>query len=354
MGKVACILATSYTQGQIQNNRFNNASDCLLVPETSIEIIGGELVATSLPAWLRLEPTDAIRPGRWIRLRYRRSFFDDNVRPLIRFSDGVNEGLVQPMNGTLFGVREWIGYIPENASAISISPVARTGPFDFRLERVDYISPMQLLLRGALSNPRWIAWMIQTQTMGAREEARRALKLASTSTAFAGYNRWHRRHSRAVDLGGIDRPRADWRKTPSFRLFMSVGGSASRSLRPTVQSLLAQLYFRWSLHYLIDEHCRPGKQAEIRRQLSDDARISEITNATDLTSIAAEYSDNDVCALISAGDALPDYALAVVAETLARHPKAAAVYGDEDSISSSGELHSPILRPDWSPYFHAA
>jgi GT2 family glycosyltransferase len=324
-----------------------------LLPESGIQIIDGATVATSLPIWLSVEP-GAINSGHWVRLRYRRSIFDDNVRPLIRFSDGVNEGLVQPMNGTLFGVGEWIGYIPKNTSAIFISPVAHTGPFDFRIERVDRISPMRLLLRGALSNPGWIAWMIQTQLIGARDEARRALKLASTSTAFAGYNRWHRRLSRAVELDGIDRPRADWRKTPNLRLFMSVDGSASRSLQPTVQSLLSQLYFRWSLHYLIDEHCPSEWQVEIRRQLNGDARISEITDTTELTRIAADYSDNDVCALISAGDVLPDYALAAVVETLARHPTAAAIYGDEDSISSSGKLHSPVLRPDWSPYFQAA
>jgi O-antigen biosynthesis protein len=325
-----------------------------LVPETGVQIINGETVAKSLPVWLRVDPAAPIRPDSWVRLRYRSSFFDDNVRPLIRFSDGVNEGLVQPMNGTLFGVGEWIGYIPENTSTVSISPVARTGPFDFQIERVDYISPMMLFLRGALTNPRWIGWMLQTQMIGASEEARRALKLASTPTAFAGYNRWRRRLSRPVELEGIDRLRSDWSKTPKLRLFISVGSSTSRSLQPTVQSLRAQLNSFWSLHYRIDEDCPPEQQAEIRRQLCVDARIFEITNATDLTRIAADYSENDVCALITAGDVLPDYALAVVAETLARHPMAAAIYGDEDSISASGALHSPMLRPDWSPYFQAA
>jgi len=326
----------------------------LLLPETGVQIINGETVAKSLPVWLRVDPAAAIRPDSWVRLRYRSSIFDDNVRPLIRFSDGVNESLVQPMNGTLFGVGEWIGYIPEHTSTVSISPVARTGPFDFRIERVDYISPMQLFLRGALTNPRWIGWMIQTQMIGASDEARRALKLASTPTAFSGYNRWHRRLSRPVELEGIDRPRADWSKSSRVRLFMSVGSATSRSLQLTVQSLCAQINTFWSLHYRIDEDCPPQQQAEIRRQLSVDARISEFTDATDLARIAADYSENDVCALIAAGDMLPVYALAVVAETLARNPTAAAIYGDEDSISVSGALHSPALRPDWSPYFQAA
>ena len=243
-------------------------SRLLLRPESGVEIIDNQMVAKSRPTWLRVEPAEAIRPGCWVRLRYRSSFFDDNMRPLIRFSDGVNEGLVQPMNGMLFGVGEWIGYIPENTSTISISPVVRTGPFDFRIERIDHISPLQLLLRGALLNPRWITWMIQTQMRGARDEARRALKLASSATAFKSYSRWQRRLSRALELGGIDRPRADWRKTPSIRLFMSVGGSASRSLQPTVRSLLSQLYVRWSLHYMFEENCPPNEQTEIRRQLS--------------------------------------------------------------------------------------
>src|SRR5262249_7596301 len=158
--------------------------------------------------------------------------------------------------------------------------VACTGPFDFRIDRVDHILPIQLLLRGTLSNPHWIAWMIQTRIIGAREEARRALKLASTSTALAGYNRWHRRLSRSVQLKGIDQPRADWRKTPNLRLFMSVGPSSSRSLQLTIRSLFAQLFVRWSLHYLIDEQCPSGLRAEIRRQLGGEGRISEITGNT--------------------------------------------------------------------------
>ena len=236
----------------------------VLSPESGVEIINSQFVATSNPSWLCLDLKGAIRPGSWIRLRYGSSIFDDNVRPLIRFGDGANEGFVQPMNGTLFGVGEWIGYIPKNASTISISPVARIGPFDFRIERIEHILPMRLLLRGALSNPGWIAWMIWTQMIGARDEARRALKLASTSTAFTGYDRWHRRLSRAVDLDGIDRPRADWSKTPHLRLFMSIGGAlpslaADRSFADgaALCSLVAALSDRCD--------CPSEQQAEIRR-----------------------------------------------------------------------------------------
>jgi O-antigen biosynthesis protein len=324
-----------------------------LIPETGVEIINGKMIAKSLPIWLRLEATDPIRPNTWLRLRYRSSYFDDNVRPLIRFMDHADQSHIQAMNGTLFGVGEWVGYIPEHVTSISISPVNRTGPFGFRVERIDYISPLRLLLQGLLSNPLLAAWAIGTRLIGANEEARRALKFASTSTSLTEYNEWSRRLSRHVDADGIDCPRADWNKTSHFRLFMSVDGIASRFLRSTVQSLRSQLYSRWSLHYLVDHNCAPEQQLLIRGNLNCDPRISEIANANDLAAFCTNNSNNDFCTLISAGDVLPDYALAAVAELQTRHPAAAVVYGDEDSISSSGELHSPTLNPDWSPYFFA-
>jgi len=323
-----------------------------LLPESGVQILDGKTIANSLPVWLRLQSDEPVKSKNWVRLQYWRSFFDDNVRPLIRFTNSANKSLIQVMNGTLFGVGEWIGYIPEDTSAISISPVLRTGAFDFRIEGLDYISPVKLLLKGALSNPSWVAWAIETSLIGAQEEAHRALKLASTSTSFAGYNRWCRHLSRFVDIDGIDRPRANWHKTPSFRLFISINNNASQALQATVRSLLSQIYPRWSLHYLMGDNVPPDQQRRSYPELFDDARISEITNVTDLEAIAADYSENDVCALISSGDMLPDYALAAVAELLAQYPTSAVVYGDEDSISSSGDMHSPILRPDWSPYFH--
>ncbi len=327
-------------------------NSCTLSPESGVDIVDGKMVAVSLPVWLRLD-APAIRPGRWVRLRYQSSIFDDNVRPLIRFGSDDGER-VQPMNGMLFGVGEWIGYIPERTTSVSINPVIHRGPFDFSVERVDRVSPLQLMLRGALANPGWIAWMIRMQWIGNREEARRALKMAGTSTGLSAYHRWRRRLSRPIDFDGIDRPRADWSTTPSIRLFMSIGGVTPRALQETVRSLEAQRYRRWTLHYLLDGQYTAAQQAEIRRQLGDDARISEITDATELRQVAADYFDFDFCALISAGDVLPDYALGVVVEAAQRNSSAGAIYGDEDAVGRSGKLHSPVLRPGWSPYFQAA
>jgi hypothetical protein len=54
-------------------------------------VIGGGTVARSLPVWLRVSPVAAFPSRRWVRVRYRSSFFDDVARPLIRFetADGV-------------------------------------------------------------------------------------------------------------------------------------------------------------------------------------------------------------------------------------------------------------------------
>lgn len=335
--------------------RSGDQSGFWLVPETGVEIIDGKTMAGSPPVWLRLEPAAAIRPGSWVRLRYRSSFFDDNVRPLIRITDNTDQSRVQVMNGTMFGVGEWTGYMPDNIAAISISPVARAGQFDFRIERVDFVAPLQLFVQGVKSNPRLIVRIVETWLRGARDESRRALRFAGSSTDFAEYDRWSRHLTRDADFDGIDRPRSDWTKTPQFRLFMSVGRAAPHSIQSTVRSLLAQIYGRWTLQYSIEGDCPPERQAEIRAAFAGDPRIAEIAADADMMTIAAGCTEDDICALISAGDMLPEFALALVAETAAQRPQVGVVYGDEDSLSlSSGKFHSPALNPDWSPYFQAA
>lgn len=57
-----------------------------LEPESGVELKDGATHAVSLPFWLRLEPAKPICKCRWIRIRYSCGFFDEPVRPLIRFN----------------------------------------------------------------------------------------------------------------------------------------------------------------------------------------------------------------------------------------------------------------------------
>ena len=87
-----------------------------------------------MPGWLRIEPVSQLTRHKWIELRYSSSFFDDPVRPLIRFVLANGGTITQPMNGVVLGSAQWIGRIPDNVVSASISPVQRAGRFTFQNE----------------------------------------------------------------------------------------------------------------------------------------------------------------------------------------------------------------------------
>jgi GT2 family glycosyltransferase len=124
-------------------------------------------------------------------------------------------------------------------------------------------------------------------------------------------------------------------------------------LRHTIRSLRLQVYQRWSLHAVTDAKTSPFLVTAFRDQADREPRLSgtpmQLERPEPLTS---RFDSNDFVALIDAGDSLPDYALAVVAETLARDRELELVYSDEDRITSDGDLTAPVLKPDWSPVLH--
>jgi len=106
------------------------------------------MVASSNEPWLRVVPTNAFARRRWVRVRYSSSYFDDPVRPMIRFDTVHERPFIQFMNGPVLGTGEWMGRVPENTTAISISPVNRPGIFDFQLDAIKGVTRRDLIRRG--------------------------------------------------------------------------------------------------------------------------------------------------------------------------------------------------------------
>ena len=96
--------------------------------DTALRLVPDLEVATEPAAvardavWLRVEPVELIARHRWIRLRYSASFFDDPVRPLIRFKTRSGATFVQAMNGPVLGSAEWLGRVPDGTVKVAISP----------------------------------------------------------------------------------------------------------------------------------------------------------------------------------------------------------------------------------------
>jgi GT2 family glycosyltransferase len=321
-----------------------------LVSQQGIEIIDGRTVATTSPAWLRIEPFAELVRRKWVRLRYSSSFFDDPVRPLICFMIKGRDSIILPMNGPVLGSAEWVGRIPDDTTAIFISPVQQPGRFDFQLDDVISIRRTVLAARGLWQNPDWLLWAARSRLVKSRREAWQAIGFATGGTAMSDYARWHRRFARPLQRDGLDAPRHDWRTGPGFRLILRLKKDCDPvRLGETMQSLRNQIYPHWSVCAFSDATTNASLLAAFRWLVGNDARFSQAS--LDQDQIIDKRNADDLVASIDVGDRLPNYALAVVAEVILRQPELEFIYADEDFITATGHLGHPILKPAWSPVF---
>jgi O-antigen biosynthesis protein len=320
----------------------------------SVEMIDGRTVARSLPVWLRMASVTAVPKGRWVRLCYRTSFFDDVTRPLIRFDTSDGRSFTEPMSGAILGRGTWIGYVPAKTVTISINPVARLGPFAFVIESLEPVSHWQVLRRSVAFEVSRITAELRERWLDKPDEVRRGLKLAAKVTPLEDYDDWHPRHVRTIDLEGIDRPRADWRSAAAFVLLLPLAGASPAALDATIRSLRHQVYSRW---WLCGVHLGGGADAALlaafRTATAGDLRCIDVSYDAPLAALP-HVKDDDCISLIDAGDTLPESALAIAAETLAQAPDIVLLYGDEDAAAPHGTLRAPRLKPDWSPIFDRA
>jgi O-antigen biosynthesis protein len=317
-----------------------------LVPDREVE---PDAIARDA-AWLLVEPVELIARHRWIRLRYSASFFDDPVRPLIRFKTRSGAAFVQAMNGPVLGSAEWMGRVPDDTVKVAISPGRGGTPSTLRIDRVSPLSRLGLLRRGLRHDWRWVYWTVRSRLLNSRQEAWQALKFASPPTALQDYGAWRAGLVRPFDPGGLDLTHADWTLTPCFRLLLRATDSVG--VAATVASLQAQAYPKWTLHVIAGDVAAPDF-ANCRKAAARDERVAIIGARPDWTEIAGRNSADDRIGVLEAGDLLPDYALAVAAERLAGSPDLAVIYSDEDTVDPDGAHRDPIFKPDWSPCLQA-
>jgi O-antigen biosynthesis protein len=324
-----------------------------LEPESGVSILNGRLQAVSLPIWLRLEPIHAIPQDSWIKLRYSSSFFDEPVRPLIRFVTASGKVFTQAMNGPVLGTAEWIGRVPDGVVSVSVSPARRLGPFSFRVDSVETVSRHRMLQAGMLSDMPWALWALRSRLLNAREESWQALKYAAGGTRLERYDEWRARLYRPLDLKGIDRPRRDWANGPNIHFLLSLDNATPQDLLATVHSLRSQVQERWFLHAVASDRTPAPVLSLYAKQMEEDYRFLRISQG-DKPGLPQEIANDDWVSIIDSGDVLEDYALALVTETLAEQPDLTVVYSDEDRLPVGGTFAAPVLKPDWSPIFYEA
>lgn len=318
-------------------------TEVVLEPQEGIGIVDGRLSVLSAPAWLKITPLQALTGHRWVRIRYSSGMFDPLTRPILRLRTKDGRVHYNFMTGAILGSSEWIGRIPKNTVEASINPTQHRGPFSFRIDQIQSISRLELLARGFVSHPHRTYISITKRLTNARQASWDLLKFVNGSTPFARYHEWHRRFVRPVDPTGFDRPRHDWSKGPEIVMVAKLGSHQPADVRRTLASLQAQLFRRWRLFVVFDEAASESARRAFIDAAKADDRLQEIESG------AWPTLDADaLIATISFGDQLSKIALASFADAAADHPEWQAIYSDEDSISES-RLHSPILKPDWSP-----
>jgi len=323
-----------------------------LLPEQDVESGDHYFIATSTTPWLRLEAPHALLDRGWVRVRYRTSFYDNPVRPVIRFVKADGSTSLHAMNAPIFGAAEWIGRVPDDVTTVHISPTNQPGPFNFEIEYIRRQSAPALFLQLLLQKP-WqtVYWL--AEGLIERYLKRDFFYRALNTTSFAHYSKWLRSRTRPTISDGLDRPRLDWSKSPLIRLLILLDGGDNQALRATAQALAAQIYPRWQLHALCGPQTPPELVAEFSALNRHDARFSFIDDTSNWWP-SGEGSSDYWCGAIGLGDTMPDYALAVMIEAIGRRwPLPAVLYSDEDAIAADAALGRPIFKPDWSPYFHS-
>ena len=319
-----------------------------LETDSAAERAHGEFQALTLPCWLNLKPVEEIAKRRWVRIRYSTSFFDEPIRPLIRFNTALGRIVIQPMNGPVLGTAEWVGRVPDQTVSVAISPTRRLGRFSFRIDRIEPVSRAEALVGAWIrGGPRALA-AIRTRLGPSRQDAWQALQFAMGGTPFEEYDQWYARLNRPLDLQGLDRPRTNWSNGPTFHLVMRLSAADGNTLHETLSSLAAQSYPNWRLYTAVGPSASPGLLAALSKARKKDSRLTPLSQ-----DVLAIGNDIDWVAVIRSGDTLRDYALATMAERLATDAQLTILYSDEDAVGAHQKLHSPILKPDWSPIFHA-
>lgn len=121
---------------------------------------------------------------------------------------------------------------------------------------------------------------------------------------------------------------------PKFTVIVQTKQDDS-GLKNTIRSLRGQIYQDYDIRLLTGENAGKATHLKSGTKRLQDLSLSDV--------------EGDFIIFIQSGQLLTSNALYEFASKLNQHPNIDLIYGDEDSITVSGELHSPFYKPDWSP-----
>lgn len=142
------------------------------------------------------------------------------------------------------------------------------------------------------------------------------------------------------------------RAAPRFEILVVHGGDQALLTR-TIGSAARWLYDHFRLTVLADGDAPPALAGHERIGW---LKVGAGGTASCWPDLAARLaaSEADWCLILEAGDELVPHALLYLAEHALRHPQAALIYSDEDSLDAAGRPEAPYLKPDFSPDYFLA
>ncbi|WOJ91124.1 glycosyltransferase family 2 protein [Methylocapsa polymorpha] len=287
------------------------------------------------------------RPGRWFRMRYRLSLYEDPTRPVVSFRRGAEEIGWHLLPGPVLGRAEWFGITPDDATAVWISPVSESGQFRFIIEDIEVLSTLSVLQLGLGGDRRRFLSAIGTSSLGWRDEARDNFRWSTQSSKAALWPRYRDRLLTAPCLGDFEAPRRDGANAPAIKLVARLDeGATPQQIDETLISLQKQIYPRWTLSIL-----GAADDLETKSRLASwRAREKRVAAGADWPGL--EGDDGDLFGFIGMGDRLARHALACFIAASLKVPDAQVFYCDEEIATAEGE--TPVFKPDWSPHLQAA
>jgi O-antigen biosynthesis protein len=162
-------------------------------------------------------------------------------------------------------------------------------------------------------------------------------------------NAWNERRQAVLQQAWLE-----VREQPRLSLIMPVSNPPAPHLQRALASVSEQRYPHWEMCLVHDRGTEPEIQRIIESWQGWEPRLKvqqarQPTSVSEITNTAAAMARYDHLLFMDHDAELALDALAEVALCLARHPRLAVVYSDEDKLNEAGRRFDPHFKPDWSP-----
>jgi GT2 family glycosyltransferase len=168
------------------------------------------------------------------------------------------------------------------------------------------------------------------------------------------YERWIAAYDTVagVDLLAMRDEQSRFTQAPEFSLVVPLTQASNASLSALAQSLLAQVYERWEVDFLLPTPVDDGAIGFVGEAASRDARFRPVVEPAQpiaaAWNAALRSATNEFVVLVDPQVSPRPHALFLLARTIERHPEATIVYADDDVLYEGGVRRDHYFKPDWN------